>query len=476
MPINKLPFELTVAVLLDSMTPDDNRSLGRLQNLAQVQTAWWHVIKSHPQFWNTIHVDRLHTTTLRLHKSGGLPLNIVCHWNYDKGHDVEPHKGRVISVDYHRRTSRPLQNFLNVDMPRLETLVVVIPSEEEIAENIQLSRFSRLRYLHLENLSLRWRDVEFRHLETLILSGYEIFRLSLPEFVGALRCCLQLQKMRLEYIAADERPLPPTDPILLPRLRSLSINGVGYSFIFPLISILQPDGLTQFNAAYKPEDPNGGLVARALLDTPSPSFLKALINNPTLHLQRLDLRIGSDIFDLKGMFMEREAKFKLNLIGVTMDWILELGPDSLLNRGVPLHVTVDDDVGDDFVDMSMVNVVPFTGLIKLELSCGPRWAAAIARTLFGDPNRWPCSKLEEIHADLDQPSSWKCERWEWDETASALTELLERRNNEAAHAAGVAKLTLYVDDRPVTNAEDVQDVINAFIYEKCVGDTDPDDE
>lgn len=468
MPINKLPFELTVAVLLYSITPEDYQNVGRLQKLAQVQTSWWHIIRSHPRFWNTIHVGNFSAAKLRLHKSGALPLTIVCRLDATT-HGVrsfllslEPHRSRVLSIQYRQPTIEPARNLLSMDMPRLEELVV-IPVQDIMTGSIQFPQPSRLKHLHLKDVVLRWGNMQFPHLETLILSGYETFPISLSEFAEGLRSCSRLKRMSLEYLEAERGNLPPADPIVLPRLQSLTATDVGHSFLSPLISIIQAECLTHFDVSYIVEDIDGGPVARELLNAPSPPSLTALMRNPALKLRRITLEIEVNGLKLLCKFAEREASLRLSMLISDMGWMRELGSVPLLDCAVPFHVTVYDEAGDDRAHRFVVNLVPFTGMTKLELSCGPRLAAAITPTLFGDMNQWPCTKLEEIHAGLEPSGNWRCGAREWDEMSSALTELLEKRNSEAARAAGVTKLTLYVDDRPVTKAEEVRQVVADFV-------------
>lgn len=467
MPINKLPLELTAAVLLESMTADDHRDLGRLQRLTQVQTTWWHVIKSHPPFWNTIHVGSLDAAELKLHKSGGMLLDIICHPEATANDlqlflsSLESRRHRVRSIRYRRRTISSLRALLDASILRLEKLVLL--PDSQVVTGVRLSQCSSLKHLELKNVAPRWEGVQIRHLETLVLS--RVLNISLPEFAEALKYCPQLKEIDLEHVEANDSALPP-DPILLPRLYSLTTDGVGRSFIIPFMSTLRADNLVEFLVVHNRGDPNGEAVFRGLFHAQStPLSLAALLTNPYLRLQKINLEITDNTLELGGRFANNEAMLRVGLAGVDLGWMRELGPISLPDLGVPFRVIVRDDGGFDEPAVFSINLAPFTTMTRLDLSCGPRLAAVVAPTLFGNTNQWPCPKLEEVHVCLEPPGEWDCGAWEWDVMAATLASLLERRNSEVACAASVAKVTLYVDDQVVTKAEDVKEVIDAFVYE-----------
>lgn len=60
--------------------------------------------------------------------------------------------------------------------------------------------------------------------------------------------------------------------------------------------------------------------------------------------------------------------------------------------------------------------------------------------------------------------SLAAETWRAYKCAVALATMLERRNNEVARAAGATKVTLYFDNQVITKAEDVEEVVDTFVY------------
>lgn len=425
-PVNRLPFELAADILLRSMTPWDHESVDRLQELSQVQTRWWHIIKLDPRFWTTIHVGDSDATKLKIRKAGCLPVEIVCSEMAAQAR-VEP--------------------FFTLMQPRRTW-------------TRRIDYRGPVRSLQLSRVALHWEHLELGRLKSLVLADYEVVTIPIEQFATALRSCGQLETLELAYIETKTEPFhSPIRPISLPALQSLVIRNVDKPFILPLLSALHADNLSRFQLS----DDHGAYgrdVLKGLLEAHSPPpSLASLLTNPNLKADRLELEVFAASTIIQGVFAHEDARLLISITDHDCPWvydsICQLERMSLSHCGVPIHVSIDDP--HDAVDMDdrPLDPTPFTAMTLLRLYCRPYLAALIVQHLLADDTEWSCPRLEEIDLGIGHPRDSGYDDRDWEQLALGLASLVGRRNNEEARSDGVARLGVVIEDRRLTKPDDI---------------------
>lgn len=269
-----------------------------------------------------------------------------------------------------------------------------------------------------------------------------------------LRTCSQLEQLELHIVEVNVHYGVPqiTEPIFLPRMRSLTVIETDSIIVGPLISLLHADTLETLKVektGLRPPD-HIHAIKQALLDSPlPPPCLLSMLENPILQVKSLKIMIQQCVLTIDGDFPDEKGEISIYLEQAQTHWLHELGQLSnlsLASGGVPLHVEIFDlhrRHGLRNVAETTAFLTPLSTMTSLRVCCSPRLALPTIRALCKSSGSWLCPKLAELHIGLGNRAAWREHDWLWKGIIAALNSVRMERNSAEARDAGVEIIVLY---------------------------------
>lgn len=451
-------------VLLHSLTPDDHKDLSRLHNLSLVQVAWWGVVKTCPAFWTVIHCGDPKISELKLRKSSGLPLDVIC--TKDAKEDdleglivtlgVEPRRYR--SFSYHWHTAGPLHSWSpQFTTVTLETVILKSESFDQYMMPVELPADPSLKVLVLEKTAVRWkREMGLADLKTLKLNDCMggLYMPSLDDFFAALGALPCLEVLELDAIDPETATSRHKDSIHLPRLRQLSLTDVAQAILTPLLSFIHSEQPEHLAITYTDEVIDPVPVALYLFSSQTvPPFLAEFLEFQGCS----EILVTFDDFEVEVQgTLGGGGKLDISFLATAV-WFSELAGSTHLSFSsceIPIHLKIIDTHGYD--QAPDVNLTAYRTVTSVTMHCGPRTAVSVIQALSGPRavpgggEAWACPRLKRLDGDFGKKEDWENgDDDDWEALKNALDIIYTQRNGAHAHSMGVAGFTLatrYVDD------------------------------
>lgn len=415
-PFGNLPAELAIEILVRSLTRQDRRGLARIRQLASVHTAWWRLIKSHPDFWTHFHPSALPTLPLQLHKSGSLLMDIICWSHIDSTYleQLKAHTHRWRSFTYGGSTMDLFQRSIqppSQEWPLLEELRFDVTEYNRMP--LYLPETPRLRRLTVSGAYLRLSKFSGLTSIDLARQGWYFHSGNLLE---ALNASPDLLSLRLSGIQGDNPPIDLSSvqvrpkQVQLPSLRDLEMLDVKPSVARALFHFVDTPNLMKARIQNEKDRD----YTNPILEVVASSFLPSILENGTLP------SISISITD-RGIEILGSGPLDFTFFGAWKTGPWSLREDSLLfslNAKTWIHLTIQSEVSQAQLQESIIDIPKqFSNITALTVAAGPRMIAGIAQTLGRTGSgRWSCPKLEELHVE----GEWTEKKWSAVEEALAL--------------------------------------------------------
>ncbi|KAG9020231.1 hypothetical protein FS837_008418, partial [Tulasnella sp. UAMH 9824] len=269
--IHHLPNEILVRILRISMDRKDVGQAWQRSKLASVCRRWLVLVDGSPELWTTITSrDDLTSVSRSLVKSGNSKLDILGDWcNFNPIMDQQRLLAFLELVIGHCERWRSLDLQLPVRQigyrhvlytPNLEYLSLVDVSGESIVAAlppfpIPLAGMARLRYLHLDRVSIRWDGITTPLLSTLILKNIYTLAPPLSQLFDFLSNCPRLATLCISNVGPNG--ISPTDSVNIPHLRDVTLISMPRSVVECIMHVLYGPPYPSENREGLPLDRSG---------------------------------------------------------------------------------------------------------------------------------------------------------------------------------------------------------------------------
>lgn len=316
LPINSLPEELTIDLLIQSIEDWKRPVVEPLWRLPKVQTSWWRCIKDTPQFWTEFSIDLVYWAPFKLRKSGSAPLNLVL----DVATSIEefsasrflellgPERHRWKTLESLGTWTDLLAPFLTPPPPLLAMLEFDHCSTSKVA--LDLTSLHTLCNLRVPLLFLPRIPTK---LITLHIDGRECANIGLTQLHHFLQSLHSLRTLIIEGVepADEDQAIPSSyNPVHLPSLEQLTLRSLPNAWILYFLSFIRSDQVKFLkvydrDAAEEPVE----VLRQALLSEPSAT----LVLSPFRHgkVDRIIVEFGQQHLWIEGQFRDRATCLRI---------------------------------------------------------------------------------------------------------------------------------------------------------------------
>lgn len=434
LPINSLPTELSIEILVASIEEGDSLGLLRPQQLASVQRCWWDCIRISPHFWTTLSIAHLDCVHLKMRKSGGLPLTL-------RGSEVNsevsvksfvelvvPTSHRWARVDFRGGQADSIVQHLLPPLHRLRDLELRATNVPPPALSSSLSEAPRLRKLSLDGFLI---PETLSHLTSLKIKNIASPHMSLASLQGILLMNPGLHSLHLDTLTCDHRVEAfPTAALDLHELKYLTISFLSTRLMQNLVSRIISNRVMRLDIVHAYRDDEAGFLRELLVPA---STASRIISSP-LRLGKptyVNITLDRHILAMVGGFTDSSYRFSVTLTG-TLPWISILEsvigafPMNSLNLPVELSFLCSENVEADEPLQSLLDQLTTSTTITFD--CAMELAFAVVEGLRrpGDGGaQWACPNLKIVA--LHEGFGWDWEATTWADFLEDLARMAEAR-------------------------------------------------
>lgn len=436
LPINSLPLELTIAILMASLGEEDLRGVLRIRELSSVQACWWDCIRTSPHFWTTLSIENRKCIPLKIRKSRHFPLTIY-------GGEAEslpsvqsfleivtPEKSRWGRLEFPGGQAEMLiPTLISAPLPLLRDVELLTVKRPPPSLDLCLAGATHLRRLSVNGFQV---PQGLSRLTSLEISDLAHPHLSQTALQGILSMNPGLKTLRLQNLACNQVKAFLTTPLSLCELEELALSDLSSKMVQNLLSRLIAPRLCRVQIEIPFQDHEEELISDVLRSSNSSSIILSPLRLG--NLSGVVITIAGYHLTITGRFIDMTSEFSLSLHGIyRYSWRTVLGNLATdfgfqtLNVPVELHIneeTVIETIGSS---MSFLEKLPTVTSITFD-GCALDFVVNAIECLrapqkSADP--WPCPMLKSIV--LDEALGWDWGEPRWTQVLESAAQVAEER-------------------------------------------------
>lgn len=236
-PINLLPAELFLDILLQVVNLDYDPYIHQLRSIAFVCRYWLHSVLAEPQFWQVINIGDVGSANLVFRRNPHGPLRIRCSGASDFKNIS--HFMELVLAQSHRWKNfqwPTVANFeqrwlplFNASFDSLEVLQFHLPRKSTTVPIAPMKLAQCLKHVDVAAIALPWDEPNLSGLTSLVITQLDYNSPKLKQLVRVLQSSPQLEWLALEDLGMGEEHsntlLDSSEVIQLPRLKGLALDS-----------------------------------------------------------------------------------------------------------------------------------------------------------------------------------------------------------------------------------------------------------